>query len=59
MITVTERARLARRQAELRQLAGLMRERAGLAPAPVPPPLHKMGTTARQTTATATGERQP
>lgn len=32
-----------RRQAELRELAALMRERVSLAPAPVPPPLHRMG----------------
>jgi hypothetical protein len=32
-----------RRQAELRELARMMRERTGLAPAPVPVPLHKMG----------------
>jgi len=32
-----------RRQAELRELDRLMRERVGLAPAPVPVPLHKMG----------------
>ena len=39
---VTSRAERAR-QAELRELAALMRERVGLAPAPVPVPLHKMG----------------
>ena len=33
----------ARRQAELRELDRLMRERVGLAPAPVPEPLHRMG----------------
>lgn len=32
-----------RRRAELRELARLMRERASLAPAPVPVPLHRMG----------------
>jgi hypothetical protein len=32
-----------RRQAELRELARMMAERAGVAPAPVPVPLHKMG----------------
>ena len=30
------------RQAELRELAAMMRERVGLAPAPVPVPLHRM-----------------
>lgn len=43
LISRTTRQRVARRQAELRQLAALMRERAALAPAPVPVPLHKMG----------------
>lgn len=39
MVTARERAHLA----ELRELAALMRERVGLAPLPIPTPLHKMG----------------
>ena len=44
--SVTSRAERAR-QAELRELAALMRERVGLAPLPIPTPLHKMGAAAR------------
>lgn len=40
-----------RHQAELRELAAMMRERAGLAPAPVPVPLHKMGAARQAATA--------
>ena len=43
LLSRADRDRLAARLAELRQLAGLMRERVGLAPAPVPTPLHRMG----------------
>ena len=42
MITATTRAERVR-LAELRELARMMRERVGLAPAPVPVPLHEMG----------------
>lgn len=43
--SVTSRAERAR-QAELRELAALMRERGGLAPLPPPTPLHKMAAAA-------------
>jgi len=40
------------RQAELAELARLMRERGGLAPLPPPVPLHKMAATTRADTVT-------
>jgi hypothetical protein len=41
LITAAERDRLALRLRELRELDELMRETGGMAPAPVPPPLHR------------------
>ena len=50
--------RRARRQAELRELARLMRERGALAALPPPTPLHRMGQQrAKQATTTTTGDR--
>ena len=43
LISRADRDRLLKRLAELRDLDGVMRERVGLAPTPVPPPLHRMG----------------
>ena len=53
-MTARERAR----QAELRELAALMLERVGLAPMPVPVPLHKMGSRDDNDETAPTGERQ-
>ena len=43
LISRADRDRLLKRLAEWRDLDGAMRERVGLAPTPVPPPLHRMG----------------
>ena len=45
LLSKRDRDRLAARLAELREVDALVREHAGLAPAPVPVPLHKMATT--------------
>ena len=43
LISRADRDRLLKRLAEWRDLDALVRERVGLAPTPVPPPLHRMG----------------
>ena len=52
LISPADRDRLLKRLAEQREVAGLMRERVGLAPMPVPVPLHKMAQPATRDGAT-------
>lgn len=56
--SVTSRAERAR-QAELRELAALMRERGGLAALPPPRPLHKMAAVADSPTTGKTPDVRP
>lgn len=61
-VTVTRKMHPAHknlRDTGLRELDRLMRERAGLAPAPVPVPLHKMGQQRAKRAATTTGGQRP
>ena len=57
LLSPADRDRLAGRLAELRGLDKLVRERAGVAPAPVPPPLHRMGQRDDSDETATTGER--
>lgn len=43
LLSRADRDRLLKRLAEWREVDQLVRQRAGLAPAPVPVPLHRMG----------------
>jgi hypothetical protein len=62
LISRADRDRLLKRLAELRDLDGVMRERVGLAPTPIPTPLHRMGQQRRQRDSdndnATTGQRQ-
>lgn len=56
MHPATKRDRYDRRRPDLEALGRLMAERAGMPPAPVPVPLHRMAA-ARRAATTTTGER--
>jgi hypothetical protein len=59
LISRADRDRLAARLAELRDLAGVMRERGGLPALPPPRPLHKMAAAADSPTTEKTPDVRP